>query len=122
MSEECAVYMVEHPNHLCTVHLFSADRESDELQWVRNACTWSGRLGTIASLPSESGGEATFKGEGIAELVYRCSRPLIPVDDVDGSSYISFDHAKQLLAGGNSVYDLMLGQQKQGSSPPMYLR
>ena len=100
-----AVYIAEHPDHTCTLHVPSPDEEQAEAAWMKNDCLWSERLGTIAhSHSAESGNPPGFPERSLLALVGRCSRPMILLSDWESHIFLARDYGQALLDNVRSKY------------------
>jgi hypothetical protein len=98
-----AIYVIEHPDHVVTVHYFSPDSEKEEIgTMTREGILWFEKLGI--TVPGDWSDEKL--------LAMCCSRPLIPLWHFhnQGEYFMALDHAEQLLAAG-SEYNWMSGTQ-----------
>jgi hypothetical protein len=95
-----SVYLLEHPDHVCTVHYFSPEEEEERMNWMRY----------LDILRFEKLGVVDHLRNGFDEevaLVQRSSRPMVPLERNDQRSYMSVDHAKKTLAADSSDYTWM---------------
>jgi hypothetical protein len=95
-----SVYLMEHPDHVCTVHYFSPEEEEKRLNWMRH----------LGILRFEKLGVVDHLRNGFDEevaLVQRSSRPMLLLERNDGRQYMSVDHAKKMLAADSSDYSWM---------------
>jgi hypothetical protein len=99
--QSTAVYAVEHPDHICSVHFISVEDEYCVLRKWNKYALWTEKLCTLGTeTPDEQ------------YLLSRCSRPMIPMHD-DGISqrgYIASDWAQQLLAADQSEWEWVPGE------------
>jgi len=100
-----SVYLIEHPDHVCTVHYFPPEEEEKRLNWMRH----------LGILRFEKLGVVDHLRNGFDEevaLVQRSSRPMLLLEHWlnDGRSYMSVDHAKKMLAADSSDYSWMSGR------------
>ena len=93
-----AIYVIEHPDHVITVHYLSPDSEKEILgKMLREGILSVEKLG-ITRPPSD------WVDENV--LLMHCGRPLIPLWHWlnDGEYFMTVDHAEKLLAAGGSEY------------------
>ncbi len=93
--ETHALYIVEHPDHLCLSYMVPFGEEEREFLRAREGI-WSEKLAEISS--------DLFDTTDIHDLVRRCSRPMLLISDIFRVYYLPIDHADKLLApnGGDS--------------------
>jgi hypothetical protein len=110
--DKYAAYIVEHPDHLCLLHLPLEDEEKEFCQ--AHGGIWAERLGEITS------SSGSFTGTELRNLTRRCSRPMLLLSEGDMDYYLPFDHADRLIASDlNSVGSFV---PRYTSSPPAFLR
>jgi hypothetical protein len=113
--ETHALYIVEHPDHLCLFYLVPFEEEEREFRRAREGI-WSERLGEISSRST-----GFFDASEIHDLVRRCSRPMLLLSDADTEYYLAVDHADRLLAPDGGSRD-RLSVPQYNSSTPAFLR
>jgi len=113
--ETHALFIVEHPDHLCLFYLVPFEEEEREFRRAREGI-WSERLGEISSRST-----GFFDASEIHDLVRRCSRPMLLLSDADTEYYLAVDHADRLLAPDGGSRD-RLSVPQYNSSTPAFLR
>jgi len=74
----CALYIVEHPDHLCQHSLFPLEEEKEGVRWAQAEGIWLEKLGEISG-----SSEGYFDSFEMGDLTRRCSRPMLFLSDVD---------------------------------------
>jgi hypothetical protein len=105
-----SVYIVEHPDHVCTVYYFEPDEAKQKMEDLRRfGILWFEDLGVVDHHPSRENGE-------LLVFLKKSSRPMLFFDDPSNESFsfMAVDHAKKMLAVDSSNYD-WIGRGDSGS-------
>jgi hypothetical protein len=96
-----SVYIIEHPDHVCTVHYFKPEEAKQKMKdYLQYGILWFEDLGVMDRHPSRKHAE-------LSVVSTKSSRPMLFFDDPsnDSSFFMAVDHAKKMFAIDSSDYD-----------------
>jgi hypothetical protein len=97
-----AVYAIEHPDHIITLHHFWAGEEKHRIaNMTQRGVLWVEKLGMTASPGARTDEQL---------VAMHCSRELIPLrnEENDVECFMALDAAERLLVGGGPDYSWLL--------------
>jgi hypothetical protein len=94
------MYVVEHPNHICTLHaLHPVDETAHLSELLKDGIIWFEKLGPTNDAP--------WLIKELLDLARKCSRPLLHLPSIcdDTESFVPLEQTQKLLHDNSSEYD-----------------